>query len=223
VDISIFEIYGMMTAFNFLFEPERVCIAMDTLMVLPDSKRPFKYASKISPLPHLGGVMCGTGLMQLVIDWFVCIQTAIIVRDIPHLDQFTRNQLQNIARKYDFSSGLSSTIYHFGYSHREQRYRGFAYRSEKDFASEELEYGFGIKPRVEFRPVQSLPQAFIEMVERQRLEDRKKPTNEQVGIGGDIHFFVMTPKQMVLTRCHRFEDYEYCYSEMLKNLTMGAL
>jgi hypothetical protein len=218
MDIPTFEVYETMTALNFLFEPDRVCIVMDTLMVRPDTRRPLLYTSKIFTLPHLGGVMCGTGVMQLVIDWFVCIQTAVIVRDIPHLDQYAPNQLRAIAGKYDLNSKLTSTIYHFGYSEIDQRYRGFAYRSEKNFISEELEYGFGIKPPVEFEPIQSLPKGFVEMMEQQRIEDRKKPTEDQVGIGGDIHLFVMTPEQMVLTRCHRFEDYESCYSKMLENL-----
>ena len=210
--------YETMTALNFLLEPERVCIAMDTLVIRPDTRTPFLYASKIFPLPHLGGVMCGTGLMQFVIDWFVCIQTSVIARDVPHLNNYTSEQLRVIAVKYKLISDLTSTIYHFGYSAAEQCYKGFAYRSKTNFVSEELEYGFGIKPPVEYKPIQSLPNGFIEMTERQRIEDKEKPTEQQVGIGGDIHLFVMTPEQMLLTRCHRFKDYDSFYNKMLENL-----
>ena len=44
--------------------------------------------------------MCGTGAFRVIIDWFVAIQSKILVRDIPHLDEFTPALLRDIASKH---------------------------------------------------------------------------------------------------------------------------
>ena len=207
-----------MTALNFLFEPNRVCIAMDTMSVEAVSKRPSLFTTKIFPLVHLGGVMCGTGNGPFVLDWFLYVQSSVLVRDIPHLDEFAPEQLRKLAAHYNLSEKNTVTIYQFEFSDLERRYRGFAYRSEKSFASEELQYGIGTKPPIEVKPIESLPEGFIELMKRQHAEDQCRPVSEQVGIGGDIHFFVMTESGMSLSRCHRFENREVCYNEMLRNV-----
>ena len=63
-----------MTAFTFLLEQDRVCIGMDTLSIDPQTKGPNKFVSKIFPLLHLRGVLCGTGVLQVILDWFALIQ-----------------------------------------------------------------------------------------------------------------------------------------------------
>jgi hypothetical protein len=205
-----------MTAFNFCLNPKGVYIAMDTMGVFPETKRPFMYTSKIFPLPHLGGVMCGTGVMLLVIDWFTFLLTKVLARDVVELDRLTPDALRSLAEQYDLDSELTVTIYHFGYCEPEERYRGFAYRSTSNFASDELPYGIGTKPPLSDVRIQSLPEDFIKMINQQRLEDRNNPVDEQVGIGGDVHFFVMTTEYMALQRCHRFDDYEENYREMVE-------
>lgn len=215
-----------MTALNFLLEPNRVCIAMDTLSLIAGSNQPFMYTSKIYPLPHLDGVMCGTGFMQLALNWFSFIQSRIIVRDIPHMDMYTKDGLLSVVQELSQEHQLDQidqskmgTIYHFGYCWDERRYRGFAYRSSNAFESEEIPYGLGIKPaNVEIEDFASLPQSFINIMRKQKEQDDNLPVEARVGIGGEIHFFVMTPNQMSLSVCYQFNDYEKRYSDILKNL-----
>lgn len=206
-----------MTALNFLIEPQRVCIAMDTLSTESEAK-PHLFCSKIFLLPHLQGVMCGTGAFPIVIDWFVAIQSEILVRDIPHLDEFTPGFLRSIAAKHGMANDVRATVYHFGYSQLAGEYRAFAYRSTNSFTSEPLVHGLGIKPPIDVEPFTELPAGFIRLIYRQREQDRAAIAADQVGIGGEIQFLVMTPRLFQLSTCHRYEDYEALYSEMLKNV-----
>ncbi len=57
-----------MTAFNYILSPGQVLIATDSLASHPESKRPFNFVTKVFPLPHLAGVMCGTGGLQLAVE-----------------------------------------------------------------------------------------------------------------------------------------------------------
>ncbi len=208
-----------MTALNIFFEPNQVCIATDTLAC--DGGLPRLYASKIFPLSHLNGVLCGTGAFGLLMDWFVAIQSGAIVRDIIELDQFTPEQLQRLGEKYGLDEQHTTTIYHFGYSETEERFRGFVYRSTNAFASEELEYQIRLKPAVDIGEVTSLPADFIKAMKLQRQMDKQQPVSSQVGIGGEIHFAVLRPGSINITNCHRFEDYETDFTAMLENTSRG--
>ena len=211
-----------MTALNFLVEPQRVLIAMDTLSVDYETKRPHLFCSKMFLLPHLGGVMCGTGAFPIIMDWFVAIQSQMLVKDMVHLDQFTPSLLGSIAAKHSLPDGVTATVYHFGYSKDAGEYAAFAYRSTSAFVSEPLGHGLGIKPRIEAEPFSQLPEGFIRLVHRQRDQDRAAPIAEQVGIGGEIQFLVMTPGIFQLSNCHRYENYEAQYAEMLRNVTRAS-
>ena len=59
-----------MTSLVFYLRPEIVFIAMDTLVSTVDKNKLHHFCSKIFPLPHLGSVMCGTGNMELAVEWF---------------------------------------------------------------------------------------------------------------------------------------------------------
>ena len=102
-----------MTAFNFMLEPGRVCVAMDTLSIDPETKRPHKFVSEIFPVLHLRGLLCGTGIMQIILDWFVAIQGNAFVGDMVHLGRFTPDALRRIAAKYAAEARGTTTIYHF--------------------------------------------------------------------------------------------------------------
>lgn len=204
-----------MTALNFVLEPDRVCVAMDTLAVNPGTKEPHKFVSKIFPVLHLRGLLCGTGTMQIILDWFVAIQDSAFVGDMVHLGQFTPDARRRIASRYATEATGSTTIYHFGYDTFARHFRGFAFRSERNYEAEELTYGIGTKPPIDIGAFDSLPAGFIDIMMRQRVSDRAAPLEEQVGIGGEIQFAVLTPEQLLMTTCHTFDDYETCLKDIL--------
>lgn len=220
-----------MTALNFSLNKDVVGITMDTLCSDPNDKSPLLFTSKIYPLPHLDGVLCGTGIGLFVLKWFQIIENQFVVRDIEGLDRFAPNALRSAFSEYA-SAGIKSrsTIYHFGYQQERAEFMGFAYRSTSDFVSEPLNRGAGFKPPPSsIMPGQEigykhLPDYFIEIMKQQRADDETEAVEKKVGIGGDIHYFTMQksrdtesglPIISTLYRCHRFSDYQKIYIEML--------
>ncbi len=209
-----------MTSLIYYYEPQVVFIAMDTL-AMTQAKKPFIYMVKFYPLPHLQGVVCGTGSGQFVLDWFVKINSGMLVQDIPHLNEFTPEQLRVLAEKHNISNDSTVTVYQFGYSENEKCFKGYAYRSPNNFESELLPYnGIGIKPGVPFESTSPIriPDDFIKIMEDQRVFEESRPVEERIFIGGDIQFVHMTPAGMIISRCHRFSDYESIYEKMCEGL-----
>src|SRR6476620_11676920 len=136
-----------MTALHYALMPECVIIAMDSLSLAAepdDSKVPYAFCTKVFPLPHLNGVICGTGLMSVLLDWFVMVQGQVVCRDMLFLDTIAPTHLPVIAARY--GDDMTSTVYHFGYDESRHRYRGFAYRGTNGYKSEEIPYALGVKP-----------------------------------------------------------------------------
>ncbi|WP_339168990.1 hypothetical protein NSQ55_21315 [Paenibacillus sp. FSL H7-0943] len=208
-----------MTAINFLFDTQTVVIAMDTLSITVADRTPFKFASKIFPLPHLRSVMCGTGNLDLILDWNKAIHKSVIAYDIDYLNTLTPDVLVNLNAQNP--KELTSTIYQFGYSHKLEAFRGFVYRSTNNFVAEEYKYCTAQKPQVDFdffeeAELHGLDGAFIRLITLQKSED--DACLDRVGIGGEIHRFIMTKDSNKLDIIHRFPDHEDQYGVMIDNL-----
>jgi hypothetical protein len=202
-----------MTAINILLEAHRVCVAMDTLVAR--GGRPWRFTSKILIVPHLSGAVCGTGSLRFLLDWFVQLQVEVLAPDLVALDRHVPAALRRLGRDHHLDDRNSTTIYQFGLDPQLGQFRGFAYRSRHGFRSEELPRGRLLKPPVDGPADGPLPGAFIEVMERQKAEDRALPPAERAGVGGDVHFLIMTPGRYDLHRCHRFPDYPEDYAAML--------
>ncbi|AIQ75890.1 hypothetical protein MKZ21_24765 [Paenibacillus sp. FSL P2-0536] len=85
-----------MTAMDAFFTEDFVYIAMDTLSLSMYDRKPYKYASKIFPLPHLRGVMCGTGNLDLILKWYTRIQKNVVAKDIDYLKRYNSNVFTRI-------------------------------------------------------------------------------------------------------------------------------
>ncbi len=135
-----------MTALNFHIKQDEIFIVMDTLAISSVNAEPYLYTTKFYILPHLKMVICGTGISQVIIDWFIQVNTSILAQDICDLDEFAVELLQELGNKYLLDRNKTATIYHFGWSQLEGCFTGFVYRSDSNFLSERLQYGTGIKP-----------------------------------------------------------------------------
>ena len=211
-----------MTAAIFNIEPDRVIIAMDTLAMTGDTRTPFFFTTKFYPLPHLHGAMFATGIGDLATQWFVKLER-FLVRDIHHLDEFARPTLQELGRQFGLNESKTTTVYHIGYSEKESRYVGFAYRSTTDFASERLEYGLRTKPGVAGAVVESFPEDFVRLMQQQRTEDQALSAQDRVFIGGEIHTLILHQKTMTIQTIHRFNDYEELYEHMCNALPANKM
>jgi len=92
-----------MTALNFRLRPTMVFISMDTLASKPGGEC-LGFSSKVLPLPHLHGVVCGTGSLNLVLDWFTFIQTRVSASDMRDLDDVAPHHLPILAEKAECSN-----------------------------------------------------------------------------------------------------------------------
>lgn len=63
-----------MTAFLYLLQENSVNITMDSLLTDRLTKEPLKFVTKIFLLPHLKGAVCGTGRLDIIIEWYSYIQ-----------------------------------------------------------------------------------------------------------------------------------------------------
>lgn len=200
-------------------------IFMDTLALRTD-KKPLKYSSKIFPLPHLRGVLCGTGSFNTIMDWFVYIQEQIVgnIIDIPN--RIAPSRLKEIHSRYDLNGTNATTIYHFGFNPREEdsRIRGFAFRSINNFSMEELRYGIGIKPHnddiLKYFDAElnssggNSVDLMINLIKKQKDNDDKEHPTNRLGIGGSIHLFHLDKFHQFIWECYNFDDYDKTYAEI---------
>lgn len=213
-----------MSALIFVLQRDAVHVAMDSLAVDPQDKQPLQFVTKLFPLPHLMSVMCGTGTMPLILDWFVFIQRQIIGEDVGILDETAPRYLPAVAAAHGLSDDLTATVYHFGYLKRAARFVGFAYRSTNGFKSEPLPDGLGMKPPhddlmhlgAEKIYELSVPGVFNLLMGHQKSRDDQKPPTERSGIGGEVHWLTLQQQGYLLHTCHRFPDYAQALHEMLR-------
>jgi len=199
-----------MTALVFALQPDQVCIAMDTLVIGADDRMPMSFQRKFMSVPESDLVVAGTGHAGFINGWFQHIQANFQGAMIDDLNAEAPSIFRASVSAECGLNGLTVTIYHFGYSVREHRYTGYAYRSEHDFRSEKLQYALGFKPVVPVTPNDDIrfPDFLIDIVLEQQRQDCLQPITERVGIGGEIEFVVMSDRTIHVETVHRFSSYE---------------
>jgi hypothetical protein len=215
-----------MTVMNFALAEDGVFVVADTL-VTTETFQPGFFTSKVHPVPHLNGLICGTGSLGFILAWSRHVLGGMLAMDIAHLDEFAPASLRAIhaARPEE---KLTSTIYHLGFGEREDRFVGFAYRSTADFESEPLDYGTRIKPRYDApRELRAFPHDFVEMCRDQRSIQDRLPPDERIFIGGHIVAYMLQVQRVeghpasvltTITRPFEFEDFEQAYMRCVDSL-----
>lgn len=210
-----------MTALLFYLEPDRVCIAMDTRTLDIDDATGDRtigaFCSKMLVLPHLRGVICCTGIRSLAFQWHAFVQQSTASRDMPGLDHIAAAILPQLARDCGVTAKLTATVYHFGHCSETREFVGRAFRSTDGFKPEPLDNpSFAIKPPdgLDFDQAwrtcreKGLPEGFVEVMKAQKAIDDARPSNQRLGIGGEVQFLLMMSELYSLSTCHRFADYE---------------
>jgi len=206
-----------MTAILAIVSSDKVFLAMDTLVTNPGDGTPRSFASKMLPLPHLKSLVCGTGVHEYILQWFMTLQTTSLPGNDVRAVESLADELLGVGwRLYAAQNAhLSSTIYHFGYDNAEGRFRAFMRKSDQNFATSELGYSFVSKPPVPPRDTYELPQTFIELMSEQRAIDAELPLQLRAGIGGELQVGLLELDSISITTCHRFADYEQQRSDMV--------
>jgi hypothetical protein len=211
------------TALNGFVTPSGISLATDTLASGGNDKTPHMFVSKFFLLPHLGVLLCGTGVFQLIRDWFVDLESSLIARDFDHVSRFAPSLLRALSEKLtsQHQQPVTATIYHFGYSVAMSSHVGLAFDSKQGYEPRVIKDSFFMKPKLEELPTaptnaDELPSWYADLMERQRADDLAKPFADRVGIGGEIHMAQINRTTLTVSTIHRFASYESDYEAMIR-------
>jgi hypothetical protein len=199
-----------MSSLIFATDEQQIVVATDTLAVTTEGE-PFLFASKATHIPHLKTIIAGTGAGGLSNEWALTVSTRMIVRGIMNLDFHTPEGLRELWKKYKTEypvpDRLTTTVYQFGLSEEDGRVVSFAYRSANNFVSEQLQYGFGVKPEC-IIPEGDFIEALPNMMAEQRKNQESLPKDERVYIGGEIQVLYLTADGCRSFKAGQFPDFE---------------
>lgn len=215
-----------MSLLIFQHHPSQVAIFTDTLATTPKGEA-LMFCNKSFYYSDLHMAMAVTGILQFGDKWNSTINVGQVAKDIDMLDAQTPQQLRHIWHDLSRENGGTmpgtSTIYHFGWSNQLKQFVRYIYRSENDFQSEySSDLGIGVKPQpkeTEDFVAPETVEAVIEVAERLRNEQRQEPASIRIYIGGEIVLTLMQEKATVITKVHRFEDYDSDWSDAARNHT----
>jgi hypothetical protein len=200
-----------MSSLIFHTEEKQVLVATDTLATSLDGE-PLKYTTKAFIIPHLRMIMAGTGVMGFLGKWFVKVNDWIIVRDIDNLDYHTPRNLasmwQSFKQEFPVKDGLTTTVYHFGFSQQSGEINTYVYRSTNEFSSERIAHGLGAKPACSIPENYRMPDDIKQMMDDQRLRQQSQPSDTRVHIGGEIQVNQLSEDGFYTYTLDRFDDYD---------------
>lgn len=218
-----------MTALDFIINDDAVVVAMDTLSLRAIDKLPYKMITKFFPLPHMNCLICGTGNMGAIIDWFAWVEKNIVANGIYQLNKLTQQVIGNFMNEHNGDN--LCTIYQFGLHEIDGKFHGYAYRSTNDFQSEEIKHGVGVKPPDAFITADgtlsldkyapegiSIEEILSNIMHRQKEYDETLDVSERLGIGGIIQIVILTKDNIIIKNYKYFDDFENTYNQILENL-----
>ena len=207
-----------MTALNFAITDEGIFLATDTLVTRDG--RPLMFTAKVLTLPHMNGLISGTGSMVLFQRWSLTVLSEILATNMQVLDLYTADRLRRIwATMSDEERGDGpADIFHLCYDPDNDEFGGFAYRSSNDFESEPLGYGTYPKPALDNAiPIVAFPGDLVRECRRLRFAQERLDPNKRQHIGGQVIAYMMERHEAegqpnsTLTTAHtayEFEDFE---------------
>lgn len=198
-----------MSSLVFYSQPNEVILATDSLAVSDNKGTPRKFCTKFYILPHLHGIICGTGLAQLVCAWFGIVNCEMAISDLKHLDLYAPKAIGKLWRSgYKDFSACTTTIYHFGFPADGSPLVSYAYRSTSGFVSEPLPHGMHLKPAGDVPDSFEFPRDFRSIMDSQRAKQANEPPEKRLYIGGEILVCHLTRSGYTVWTADRFPDYD---------------
>lgn len=219
-----------MTLLNWELAPQHVMILSDTLALDDQDHRAGHFTTKIYPAPHIGAVITGTGISQVITQFYQHV-LGMIVNDVVHLTEFAPSTLREIWKHFkdQLPEGTTTTAYTFGLSEDDDVFTGFAYRSTADFEPHLLQRGMAVKPALAIEEMQGIDslEAFVALCQKQQAQDRALPRMERVGIGGDLWTYLLRKSDsgalsLKIERIQRMQHYDQDHQIMLAKLPANA-
>ncbi len=211
-----------MSALIYVLQDHQVCVAADTLM--HDGHEPVRFVTKILVLPHLRGAIAGTGLFELILQWYVTLQRDAVIPDLHWMRDHAPQHPRRLATQLP---SAKTTIYHFAWDG--ERFDGVAFSSAEQYEPRPVHRNsIVVKPQYlgvhqDAELVFQGPEGFAQLVRGQRSFDQELPIHERAEIGGDVHFLSMTRDDVFQTIAYRFPDYDALYSACSRTSHDGRL
>jgi hypothetical protein len=201
-----------MSLLMYFLASDAVTIFTDTLAT-KDAGMSRRFTSKCWGFPHMGLCVAMTGSAPIAHRWISTLNEVTMWRDIEDLNVAAPEALRQVVRDLIAEGepiGGTTTAYHFGLPERSSEYVGYAYRSAKDFVSDKLVNGFGVKPP----PDEDWPETpttleeIIELAKRIKAEQDSRDPDIRLFIGGELVCVAMVNAAWNIVRVHRFDDYD---------------
>jgi len=220
-----------MTGLFYILNEDSVIIGMDSLVIQKnietEEKTPWKFETKVLPLMHLKSVLCGVGNMDFFMKWFVEMNNCVIGCDIDILEKVARGKYEEFVKKIPCEFG--ATVYHFGYSIKEDRMKGFVLDTKKPHI-EVIPYSQWAQPTAIMKNIEKVKEikenctidgktngikyAYEMLLEMKEIEDKKGDTSK-IYIGGEMHFIGIEKQFQFHAFVVPFPDYLKQYNEIL--------
>lgn len=217
-----------MTAINSWLSPTFVAVMTDTLATTEDY-RPAGFFAKAYPVPQIDALISGRGSSELIAGWAFEAACRTLVADYDILVELATPAL---ARRWQALEGKrpdTTTAFAWGWSPRESRFIGYAFRSGSDFAPERLDDGIrfapGLADQARCTALMDQPDQVAGMLAVMLAaaeEGRADPVApEQCQIGGEVILYLLqrddagsvsTTSRII----HRFPNRDADYFEALR-------
>ncbi len=216
-----------MTLLNWELTPEDVVILSDTLALSGDQKRPRGFMTKVFPALHLNALITGTGLIDVVTQFYLRVVRSTIADDVVHLAEYAPKVLQGIWAELadQLPPDATTTIYVFGIAKDTGEFVGHAYRSTNYFEAEAMIHARAAKPAPSMAQLEAVENLadFVKLALHQQADDRVLPRMSRVGIGGDLWAYFLGKDEegamtMSIHRVLRMPHYEQDHELMLATL-----
>ncbi|WP_292047719.1 MULTISPECIES: hypothetical protein [unclassified Brevundimonas] len=205
-----------MSLMNWHLTPGGVQVMTDTLATDVDGA-PAKFVAKVVAIPHLDLIIGCTGYHEMILGWQHLLMSAAAGLSIDDLDEMATCVLPILWSDL-FPEGAGdrlTSMRHWGWSPREERFVGRVYRSWEGFTPlalpDEPCAGFQPKPLPEHLGTHTTFDELVEvaMGQQQAGLAEAPPTH----VGGDLLVFEMSkadgePVLTTIRKAGRFADYE---------------
>lgn len=210
-----------MSSLIFFTDETQALVATDTLVINASDNSPKQFCSKSFFLPHLNTIIAATGIAGFVEQWIAFINSNLPVCHFEELISHSQSHLSEAFQRDNSqitnSNNFTVTIYHFGYSNKDNKIKGYASRSTNNFEPELLEYGTATKPPCKLPEEYDLIKIIPDLMNQQRIDQQKLPENERLYIGGEIHAMHLSKTGCNIFKISEFNDFQLMKNEINKS------
>lgn len=178
-----------MTALIINAGPDEATVAMDTLVT--DGRDPVGYSTKLHYLPTIRTIFACTGAHGLVDAWMTFVNVKLQPKGIEALRDITPQALggcwKSMRETFNAPEGMTTTMYHVGFSERSDEMLIHVFRSTNDFVAETLSLGFYNRPEIDEFPALpdgALSEKIVGLMKHQQALQAGIPKDQRIHVGG---------------------------------------